>query len=128
MASALLAGIPFCGIAYHPVVSAEATEEVEPVLGLETLPPSASLKADEILLEETLAEEVTLAEEATLLEDETLMEDEALVVVDALMDEEALLDDDTLLDELALLDEMTLLEDEIFATLEEVALFWMIAE
>ena len=51
------------------MASAEATEVVEPVLGLETLAPVASLLAadDEILLEE----EVLLDEEA-LVEDEIL--------------------------------------------------------
>lgn len=113
MASALLAGMPFCGIAYQPVASAEAIEVVEPVLGLEaTADEGPILTPVETLLEdEILVEEAVLVEEAALVEEATLAEEEALTVEEALMVEEALLEEESFL------------EDETFDTLEEVARF-----
>lgn len=107
MASALLAGMPFCGIAYQPVASAEATEVVEPVLGLEATADEGPI----LTPVETLLEDEILVEEAALVEEATLAEEEALTVEEVLMVEEALLEEETFL------------EDETFDTLEEVARF-----
>jgi hypothetical protein len=57
------------------VASAEATEVVEPVLGLETLAPVAR----SLIAEETLEEEVIWLDGVIWLDDESLLEDETLL-------------------------------------------------